>query len=330
MSIENSGVTPWALDEPVCSSDSVWYRDNVNLSISDVLDDKAPTSHAHTGYADANHEHSGYADAEHTHSGYASEDHTHTGFAAEDHTHTGFAAEGHGHAMADITGLIGVLLTSENGGVKKTITGDVLATIASWPIGIYTAYSSGATGTTVTNAPKTVSSWRYLVHKNVAAFGWVLAFGSCGSVFSNYLDNGTWRGWKAIWDANPDPLWAGSDGNGVTGYYMTDGHTVTPSKKLSACRSGWLLIWSDYNADSNAANDYDFSTCFIPRIRPDGETWSGQSFLCDVAVGMTTTTPYTETRCIKWLHVYDNKIVGHAANNQAPRNDVVLRAVYEF
>lgn len=306
----NETISPRIIPEPVCSSDSIWYKEDMNTSITSVLDNKAEIVHEHTGYA-------------------ASE-HTHTGYASADHTHTGFVTEDHGHAMSDITGLISVLLTSENGNVKKTITGNVLTDIKSWPIGAYTAYSSGATGTTVTNAPKTVSSWRYLVHKNHVNFAWVLAFGSCGSVFTNYMNDGTWRGWKAIWDADPDPLWAGSDGGGVTGYYMTDGHTVTPTKKLSECRSGWLLLWSDFNADSNTANDYDFSTCFIPRMRPNGENWSGQAFLCDVAVGMTTTTPYTETRCIKWIHVYNDKIVGHAANNQGSRNDVVLRAVYEF
>ena len=33
---------------------------------------------------------------------------------------------------------------------------------------------------------------------------------------------------------------------------------------------------------------------------------------------------------MKWLYVYNNKQVGHDANNQNGRNDCVLRAVYEF
>ena len=38
----------------------------------------------------------------------------------------------------------------------------------------------------------------------------------------------------------------------------------------------------------------------------------------------------SEQRVIKLLQIYDAKIVGTANNAAAPRNDVVLRAVYEF
>ena len=33
---------------------------------------------------------------------------------------------------------------------------------------------------------------------------------------------------------------------------------------------------------------------------------------------------------MKWLYVYDAKLTGHDANSQNGRNDIVLRAVYEF
>lgn len=242
---------------------------------------------------------------------------------------SGKASANHTHTLDGVVGLLDLLLTSSTGAVKETVAGDFLATVKAKPMGIYTFYTMGGSTATATNVPRTSESWRYVVHKTANAFGWVLAFGSTGSVFTNYLDNGTWQGWKAIYDASPEPLWAPSNGTG--GYYMTDGHTVTPTKKLSECRNGWLLMWSDYNSDEGKAYDYDWHCSMIPKIRPSGETWAGHSWLFDIPAGMQTVSPYTtETRKFKWLYVYDNKLGGTAANNQNGRNDIVLRAVYEW
>ena len=149
------------------------------------------------------------------------------------------ASADHNHSISAITGLLDLLLTAEDGNVKESMqTGDILANIKSKAVGIHTYYAMGGTSG-CTNIPNTKESWRCLVHKTGALFGWVLAFGSNGSIYTNYLDNGTWKGWKAIYDANPTPLWAPSNGTG--GYYMTAGHTVTPTKKLSECRNGKLM-----------------------------------------------------------------------------------------
>ena len=325
-------------------------------SISDVtglqtaLDGKAASGHTHnyaaadhnhdTAYAAKSHTHS-YAAPSHTHAqsdvtgletalaGKANSDHSHPDYALSGHTHTGFAPESHNHGISAITGLLDLLMTASDGNVKQTITGDVLSVIKSWGVGVYTAYSSGGSTSSNSNMPKTSESWRYLIHKTGANFGWVLAFGSSGSIYSNYLDSGNWKGWKAIWDATPSPLWAPSNGTG--GYYMTAGHTVTPSKKLSECRNGWILVWSDYNTDEGSTGDYDFTCSVIPKIRPSGDKWAGHSWLFDLPIGMQQVSPYTtETRRMKWLYVYDNKLTGHDANNQNGRNDCVLRAVYEF
>lgn len=253
-----------------------------------------------------------------------------TGKADADHDHDdAYSAVNHTHALDGVVGLLDLLLTDSDGNVKENITGDFLAVVKAKPIGVYTFYTMGGSTSENTNMPKTSESWRYLVHKTGTNFGWVLAFGSSGSIYSNYLDNGTWKGWKAIYDATPTPLWAPSNGTG--GYYMTSGHTVTPSKKLSECRNGWILMWSDYNTDESITQDYDWHCSVIPKIRPNGENWAGHSWLFDIPIGMQSASPYTtETRKMKWLYVYDNKLVGHDANNQNGRNDCVLRAVYEF
>lgn len=112
---------------------------------------------------------------------------------------------------------------------------------------------------------------------------------------------------------------------------MSASQTVTPTKKLSECRTGWMLLWSDYDASTGTANDGDFVTTIIPKWNPSGGTWAGKSFYCDVPryIGANQSDVATESRIIKMIYVHDNKIVGHAANNQGVRSDVVLRAVYE-
>lgn len=197
---------------------------------------------------------------------------------------------------------------------------NVVSEITNLPTGMHTIYAvSGTAGN-----PKTTESWRYLVHKTAVNYGWVQAFGSNGSVYAGYLDNGTWDGWKCLYDESPSPLWSGA-------YYMSETDEVTPSKKLSECRNGWLLLWSDYDAGTGR-NNYDFVTTVIPKKNATGGAWGRNSFLCDVPyhTGSDTTDTSNEKRCIKLVYISDDKIEGHTINSQGDRTDVVLRAVYEF
>lgn len=123
----------------------------------------------------------------------------------------------------------------------------------------------------------------------------------------------------------PGVLWSGA-------LYVNAGQTVTPSKPLSECRGGWILLWSDFDADTGTFNDGDFCTTVIPRISPNGAAWNGKSFYCEIPryIGSDQEDLTTESRIIKMIYIHDDKIVGHAANNKGVRTDVVLRAVYEF
>lgn len=321
--IENT-VIPYVLPEPICSSDSVWYRENDNLSISDVIDDKAagdhthsnysPIDHVHSGYAPTVHEHSGYATSNHEHTEYAAEDHTHTGFAPSDHTHTGFAAEIHGHDADYIAKAL--QFTDDTGNVCGSITTDVAAFMVAVPGGVYTYYSASG----VPNNPKTTEAWRFLVHKtDNGASGWVLAFGSEGSVYEGYVNNRVWKGWHCLYDYSPVPLWTG-------GMYMTETHEIIPSKTLSNCRNGWMLLWSDYDP-GESYNNSDFATTFIPKRAYTGQPWAGGQFLNVVP---RYAESGNEAITIKAVNVYDNKLTGVSFNDEDYRNDIVLRAVYEF
>lgn len=136
----------------------------------------------------------------------------------------------------------------------------------------------------------------------------------------------TYYGKCTVRGANPNTiLWTGV-------LFMNANHTITPTKKLSDCQNGWILLWSDYDEDGKAAQDADFVTTIIPKKKPNGGTWDGKTFHCDVPryYGSNTNDVDTERRVIKTLYIYNDKIVGHVVNDKDERTDVVLRAVYEY
>ena len=134
---DNSAIQPLDVYDPICSSDSVWYKDNELYSVSDKLDDmdaviaaKADSTHTHTDYAsqsdlalledvigtkaNAVHTHSQYASSSHSHDDYASvialdtleseldskadASHTHAEYAPTSHTHSEYAETNHAHS----------------------------------------------------------------------------------------------------------------------------------------------------------------------------------------------------------------------------------------
>lgn len=237
----------------------------------------------------------------------------------------GKASASHNHNSAYIAKSL--QMTADDGDVEVSWTNqDVVAKIKALGSGMTTAYASIGT----TNNPNSIESFRFMVHKTGSAkYGWVMAFGGRGSVYTGYVDNGTWRDWKAIFEASPAPLWKGA-------MYMSSPdstpQTVTPSKKLSECRNGWLLLWSDYDKDTKKANDSDFVTTMIPKRNPTGGNWGGKAFYCDIPryIGSNVNDVDTERRIIKSIYIHDNCIKGSFNNDKDERNDVVLRAVYEF
>lgn len=240
----------------------------------------------------------------------------------------GKSATNHNHDSTYISKDLQFL--GDNGGAIISINRDdgknVLTEIGNLPIGFYTVYSQSGTD----GNPKDTEAWRFMVHKTGAATGWVQGYGSIGSVYTNYQDGATtgWRGWRCIWDVSTAPLWSGQ-------YYMSSPsgtpQTVTPSKKLSECRTGWLLLWSDYDPGTGS-NDADFVTTVIPKGTPSGGKWGGKSFLCDIPryVGSDENDVDTERRIIKVIYVHDDCIKGSYQGDKDERNDVVLRAVYEI
>ncbi len=243
----------------------------------------------------------------------------------------GKSATSHTHTADNLVQWANALFgTNNQGGVEYSYGSgsgkNVLTEISNMPQGLHTAYAiSGTTGN-----PKTNESFRYLIHKTSGTIGWILAWDAQGSLFTNYQSAaGTFKGWKCVYDANPSALWTG-------GYYMSssDGNpqTVKPSKKLSECRNGWVLVWSDYDPDTSTKNNTDIHHDYVFKKNCSGANWSGQCMLCDIPryMGSNAQDVDTERRILKAIYIHDDRIEGSYQGSYDERNDVILRAVYEF
>lgn len=252
---------------------------------------------------------------------------------------SGKANTSHTHAQSNVTGLIDALagkaatnhnhdskyiskslqITADDGDVSVSWSGqNVVTKFQNLSCGMCTAYApKGNTGN-----PNSDESFRFICHKTgTNLYGWIMAYGAKGSVYSGYIDNGTWRGWKCIYESTNSPLWSGA-------YYMNATQTVTPSKALSKCRNGWVLVWSDYDPATSKPTGADHFTTVLPKLNGGAAAWSGQSVTLAIPTALSDSGVLTMAG--KKIYVHDTKIVGHAVNKISPANDVVLRAVYEY
>lgn len=121
----------------------------------------------------------------------------------------------------------------------------------------------------------------------------------------------------ALKNENPSPLYTSDQG-----VYLNNGQTVTPTKKLSACRGGWVLIWTVYGTNTYV------QTTMIPKKSFKNATWSGEHMTVQL-VGSSDGT--TTTMVVKSFRIYDDRILGHVDWNSNNANKVIgLRAIYEY
>lgn len=208
-------------------------------------------------------------------------------------------------------------ITNDLGGVKISITdtilGDVLKSIKDAGVGLHTFYAvSGSKNLPPSN--KSIRGIAQITSVN-PTFGWVWATDFENNFFHNYIDNGVWQGWDG--PSIQKELWSG----GTTGLFMQEGQTVTPSKKLTSCRNGWVLVWSDYDDATNKAANYDFHYSYIPKFIATKHNGAGHLF----------SVPYSPSGSIeKFVNVSDTKLEGNAGNEINSDKDVVLRYVLEW
>lgn len=109
-------------------------------------------------------------------------------------------------------------------------------------------------------------------------------------------------------------LWSGA-------VYMTNSHSITPSRQLNHCNLGWCLVWSDYDSSTNTTNNINFVFTFIPKQFTVSH--AGQNIL--VAVPITKGLTANKT-----IYVSNTTITGHADNgSDTDQMDAVLRYVWE-
>lgn len=214
-------------------------------------------------------------------------------------------------------------ITADNGLMKLNVSAtatDVLASLVALGGGLHTFYCiAGCVNNPTTNKPL-----RGIAHFTATQgnFGWVLATDSDGVMWTNYINNGAWKGWKSLGYDNLGsvPLWEGAS-------MPVGATTITPTKKLSECRNGWILLWSDYDPPTSTEKDVDFVYSYIPKYSGTAISSKNHSFIVP-NFSSDTTTNY----CVKKIWVYDTKLVGHDdnASSTTGANDVVLRAVLEW
>lgn len=121
----------------------------------------------------------------------------------------------------------------------------------------------------------------------------------------------TVNGVQVATDIQKNPLWTGC-------YYVTDTQTVTPSKPLSQCRGGWMLVWSDFNGK---LNDTNCVYTYIPKygyIPFPNET--------DMLIPISA----FDAPIVKALRIADTYFTGYGSNSEGNKGNVALRAVYEY
>ena len=120
----------------------------------------------------------------------------------------------------------------------------------------------------------------------------------------------------------PTALWTGAN-------TMGDGVTITPTKKLSACKNGWILIWCGYNTTDNIATNTRFNSIVIPKTLLASIPGNNMLYYCDLIHNVYTSGNVEYNA--KMVQIYDDKIVGFAGNTATDYGKgFCLKQVIEF
>ena len=104
---------------------------------------------------------------------------------------------------------------------------------------------------------------------------------------------------------DPTALWTGAN-------TMGDGVTITPTKKLSACKNGWILIWCGYNTTDNIATNTRFNSIVVPKTLLASIPGNYMPFYCNLAHNVYNSGNVEYNA--KMVQIWDDKITGFAGN----------------
>src|SRR5690606_15570059 len=110
-------------------------------------------------------------------------------------------------------------------------------------------------------------------------------------------------------------LWQGAS-------YPNGATTIYPNKPLSECLTGWVLVWSYYDASTGQPGNYRFVLSHVHKNHARD------------AAGLSTFFPVplstTGQIAVKTLYISDERIVGHDDNMSTLNRAAVLRRIYEY
>lgn len=110
-----------------------------------------------------------------------------------------------------------------------------------------------------------------------------------------------------------EPLWTGQA-------YPLNTQTIRPSKRLSDCATGWILRFQRYIVGTGTQEN-NFHYVHIPKIHEHLKNGAG------IRITLGEGTDQTIT---KYIYVYDDRIVGHASNDQNRAQNRALTGVFEY
>ncbi|GIN88709.1 hypothetical protein J6TS2_50950 [Heyndrickxia sporothermodurans] len=213
-------------------------------------------------------------------------------------------------------------ITADNGDITisaSLTTDDILQKIISKGRGYNTFYAIAGSK----NIPPSKLSIRGISHLTTPTFGWVIAFDSDNQVWTNYLNNSSWRGWKKLSTQtstdDQGKLWTGV-------MYLNEDQSVKPTKPLSKCKTGWMLAWSRYVPGSGEVNSF-WGFTFVPKAFATLSSGGMEHILfqnpkSDSVAGAIPIMKYT--------YCTDTEIKGHANNGSGDERYAALRNVFEF
>lgn len=147
----------------------------------------------------------------------------------------------------------------------------------------------------------------------VEAAGPTLRLEQADFIIDNYL---------GVSDLGTDRLSVGSFSNVIWQgqAYPLDTQTIRPSKRLSDCTTGWILRFQRYIVGTGIQEN-NFHYVHIPKTHALFKEGAG------IRITLGESTDQTIT---KYIYVYDDRIVGHASNNQNRSQNRALTGVFEY
>ena len=125
----------------------------------------------------------------------------------------------------------------------------------------------------------------------------------------------TYAGKSVLINQGRQTLWSGT-------FLMNDVQQVTPSKALSDCQNGWVMVWGDFDTSTSTANDYNYVFHYIHK----------NSYLASKnSLWICSTDGGDNLDVTKKLYITNTYIKGHADNSTTTKQcDVVLRYIMEW